>query len=58
MYRQAKNDLSKVSFEITQLEETSRGDKGLLAAIGKICDAVKTYSRLLEQKGNGAISVR
>lgn len=58
MYRQAKNDLSKVSFEITQLEETSRGDKGLLAAIGKIRDAVKTYSRLLEQKGKGAISVR
>lgn len=58
MYNQAKKDLQKVSFEITQLEETSRGDKGLIAAVGKIRDAVKTYSRLLEQKGKGAISVR
>ena len=58
MYKQAKDEIKRVSFAITGLEETSTGDKGLSAAAKKIRDALATYSRLLEQKGKGAISVR
>lgn len=58
MYKQVKNDLVQLSVALKNIEKDSFRDSGLTAAAKKIRDAVNTYSRLFEQKGKGAISVR